>query len=85
VVENKTIQAYKEQRAKLQIEYQENLRIYKPDFPKSSRSRPQIGEIDAQIKTEVQNVLGSLQAQRDSALKQEEMLRERWARPASRC
>ena len=34
VVENKTIQAYKESRAKLQIEYQENLRIYKPDFPK---------------------------------------------------
>ncbi|MCM2252173.1 MAG: Wzz/FepE/Etk N-terminal domain-containing protein, partial [Ramlibacter sp.] len=33
VVENKTIQAYKEQRAKLQIEYQQNLRIYKPDFP----------------------------------------------------
>ena len=77
VVENKTIQAYKERRAKLQIEYQENLRIYKPDFPKMQQIQAQIGETDAQIKLEVQNVLGSLQAQRDSAIKQEEMLRER--------
>jgi polysaccharide biosynthesis transport protein len=77
VVENKTIQTYKEARAKLQIEYQENLRIYKPDFPKMLQIKAQITEIDAQIKQEVGNIIGSLQAQRDSAAKQEDLLRER--------
>ncbi len=42
VVENKTVQSYKEQRAKLQIEYQQNLRIYKPDFPKMLQIKAQI-------------------------------------------
>ncbi|HYE40571.1 MAG TPA: Wzz/FepE/Etk N-terminal domain-containing protein, partial [Ramlibacter sp.] len=49
VIENKTIQAYKEQRAKLQIEYQENLKIYKPEFPKMLQIKAQLGEIDTQI------------------------------------
>lgn len=77
VVENKTIQTYKEARARLQIEYQENLRIYKPEYPKMLQIKAQIGEIDAQIKQEVGNIIGSLQAQRDAAAKQEELLRER--------
>lgn len=77
VVENKTIQAYKERRAKLQIEYQENLRIFKPDFPKMQQIKAQITEIDTQIKEEVGNVLGSMQAVRDAAAKQEDLLREK--------
>jgi capsular exopolysaccharide synthesis family protein len=77
VVENKTVQAYKERRAKLQIEYQENLRIYKPDFPKMQQISAQIAEIDSQMKAEIGNVAGSLQAVRDAAAKQEDLLRER--------
>lgn len=77
VVENKTIQAYKERRAKLQIDYQENLRIYKPDFPKMQQIQAQIAEIDTQIKQEVQNVAGSLQAHYDAVAKQEALLKER--------
>ena len=34
VLENKTIQAYKEQRAKLDADYQDNAKIYKDNFPK---------------------------------------------------
>jgi capsular exopolysaccharide synthesis family protein len=77
VVENKTIQAYKERRAKLQIDYQENLRIYKPDFPKMQQIQAQIAEIDAQIKREIDNVAGSLQAHYDAVAKQESLLKER--------
>ncbi|HEY0823675.1 MAG TPA: polysaccharide biosynthesis tyrosine autokinase [Ramlibacter sp.] len=77
VVENKTIQAYKERRAKLQIDYQENLRIYKPDFPKMQQIQAQIAEIDAQIKQEINNVAGSLQAHYDAVAKQEALLKER--------
>lgn len=77
VVENKTIQAYKERRARLQGEYQENLRIYKPDFPKMQQIQAQIADIDAQIKQEIQNVAGSLQAHYDAVAKQEALLKER--------
>jgi capsular exopolysaccharide synthesis family protein len=79
VVENKTIQAYKEQKAKLQIEYQENLRIFKPDFPKMQQLKAQIAEIESQMRQEIQNIAGALQAARDAAAKQEDLLRERVA------
>jgi succinoglycan biosynthesis transport protein ExoP len=77
VVENKTVQAYKERRAKLLIDYQENLRIYKPDFPKMQQIKAQIDEIDSQIREEVRNVSGSLQANFDAVAKQEALLKER--------
>lgn len=77
VVDNKTIQAYKEQRAKLQIDYQENLKIYKPDFPKMQQIKAQIGEIDSQIKQEVDAVIGAVEAEAQAAAKQEQLLRER--------
>ena len=77
VLENKTIQAYKERKAKLQIDYQDNLRIYKPDFPKMQQIQAQIAEIDSQIKQEIGHVSGSLQAQYDAIAKQESLLRER--------
>lgn len=77
VVEDKTIQTYKEQRAKLQIEYQENLKIYKPDFPKMQQIKAQLGELDTQIRQEIAAVTGAVQAQADAAAKQEQLLRER--------
>ena len=77
ISDNKTIQTYKEQRAKLQIEYQENLRIYKPEFPKMLQIKAQLAEVDSQLKQEIGNVVASVQAQRDAAAKQEDLLRER--------
>jgi polysaccharide biosynthesis transport protein len=76
VIENRTIQAYKEQRAKLQIEYQQNVRIYKPDFPKMVQIAAQIAESDTQIKTEVAAIVAGVQSQYDSALRQEAMTRD---------
>ncbi|MBC5781708.1 polysaccharide biosynthesis tyrosine autokinase [Ramlibacter sp. USB13] len=77
VVENKTIQTFKERRAKLMIDYQENLRIFKPDYPKMIQLKAQITEMDSQIKEEITNVVGSLSASRDAAAKQEEVLKAR--------
>jgi succinoglycan biosynthesis transport protein ExoP len=77
VVENKTIQAYKERRAKLQIEYQENLRIYKADFPKMLQLKAQLDEIDAQIKDEVKAVGASLKALYDASMRQESLIRDK--------
>ena len=77
VVDNKTIQSYKEQRAKLQIEYQQNLRIYKPDFPKMLQIKGQIAEAESQIKTEVAAIAAGMQSQYESALKQEALIRDK--------
>src|SRR5512140_1131453 len=79
VVENKTIQSYKEQRAKLQIEYQQNLRIYKPDFPKMLQLKAQIAEVDSQIKAEIAAIAAGVQSQYESAQKQEALIRQKLA------
>jgi polysaccharide biosynthesis transport protein len=77
VVENKTVQSYKEQRAKLQIEYQQNLRIYKPDFPKMLQIKAQIAEAEAQIKSEIAAIAAGVQSQYDAAQKQEALIRDK--------
>ena len=77
VGENKTVQSYKEQRAKLQIEYQQDLRIYKPDFPKMLQIKAQIAEVDAQIKSEIGAIAAGVQAQYQSAQQQESLIRDK--------
>ena len=77
VVENRTVGAYKERRARLHVEYQENLRIFKPEFPKMLQLKAQIAEIDSQIQAETAAVAGSLQAQYDAAASQETRMREK--------
>jgi capsular exopolysaccharide synthesis family protein len=77
VVENKTIQTYKERRAKLQVEYQENSRIYKADFPKMVQLKAQLEEIENQVKDEVRAVGASIKAQYDAAVRQESLFRDK--------
>lgn len=76
-LDSKTVSTYKEQRAKLEVEYQQNLRIFKPDFPKMQQIKAQIAELDAQIKAEVGTVASVIKAQYDAAAAQEAQLRER--------
>jgi succinoglycan biosynthesis transport protein ExoP len=77
VGENKTVQSYKEQKAKLEIEYQQNLRIYKPDFPKMQQIKAQITEVEAQIKAEVSAIAAAVKAQYQSAQQQESLIRDK--------
>lgn len=77
VFESKMMQTYKEQKAKLESEYQANLLIYKPEFPKMLLLKAQIEETDARMKTEVGNVLTSFKGQFEAAKKQEEQIRAR--------
>jgi polysaccharide biosynthesis transport protein len=75
--ENKTFAVFKERKAHLELEYQQNLRIYKPDFPKMQQIKAQIIEIDAQIKAETANVAAVIKAQYDAAVGQENQIREK--------
>ena len=77
VLESKTVQAYKEQKAKLEAEYLVNLGIFKPDFPKMLQTKAQIAELDQRIKAEIAAVLASVKAQYDAAKRQEDLVRTR--------
>jgi succinoglycan biosynthesis transport protein ExoP len=77
VLENKSVQAYKEQKAKLEAEYLVNLGVYKPDFPKMVQTKVQITELELRIKAEIAAVLASVKAQYDAAKRQEDQVRAR--------
>jgi capsular exopolysaccharide synthesis family protein len=75
----KTISAYKENRAKLLLEYQQNLRIYKPDYPKMQQIKAQIDELENQIKSEYANTISVAKSQFEAARQLEADLREKVA------
>ena len=77
VLDNKTVQTFKEQKAKLEAEYLVNLSTYKPEFPKMLQTKAQINELDLRIKAEVASVLASVKAQFDAAKRQEDQVRTR--------
>jgi capsular exopolysaccharide synthesis family protein len=77
VLESRVIQTYKEQRARLDAEYQLNAKIYKKDFPKMQQLEAQINDIDGKIESEVQSILRSLRNMLDTARSQEAQLVKR--------
>ena len=77
VLESKTVQAYKEQRAKVEAEYLTNLAVYKPEYPKMVQLKSQVSELDKRIKSEVLAVLASVKSQYEAAKKQEDQVRAR--------
>lgn len=78
-VTNEAIRTYKEQRARLEADYAKNRMVFKPDYPTMVQSRAQIAELDARIKTEVNNILASIQGQYMAAKKTEDQLRSKVA------
>jgi polysaccharide biosynthesis transport protein len=79
VLDNLAIQAYKEQRARLEAEYAKNLAVFKPEFPAMLQAKAQIEELQKRIDAEVQTILASIKGQFDAARKQEDLLRARVA------
>jgi capsular exopolysaccharide synthesis family protein len=78
-LDSKTVQSYKDQKAKLEIEYQQNLAIYKPDFPKMVQLRAQLAEADKKLRDEVAAYGTSVKSQYEAALKHESILRAKVA------
>lgn len=77
VLESRVIQTYKEQRARLDAEYQLNAKIYKKDFPKMQQLEAQINDLDGKIESEVESTLRSLRNLLDTARSQEAQLAKR--------
>lgn len=77
IIDNKVVQTLREQRAKVETEYLDNLKIYKPAFPKMQQLQTQITELDRRIKEETVALEASVKAQYDSAKRQEDLIRAR--------
>lgn len=78
-LDSKMVQSYKEQKAKLEIDYQQNLTVYKPEFPKMVQQRAQMAEMDKKLREEITSYGTAIQAQYEAALKHEALLRARVA------
>lgn len=74
VIGNPVIQKFKESKAKLEADYQEGLKIYKPAYPRMVQLESQIAETQAKIEEEVTAVRGALKANYEAARAQEDML-----------
>jgi len=77
VQENRNIQALKQTKAKLEGEYQENLKIYKPAFPKMQQLQGQIAEVDKQLKAELLEIRRAMLSAYKAARSQEDLLKDR--------
>ena len=71
VNENKAIQTMKEQRAKMQSQYQEFSQIYKPAFPKMLELKAAIAELDKRINDEIELIRRTAENTYRAALVQE--------------
>ena len=74
VIESKTVQTLKEQRAKLQSDYADNLRTFKPGYPKMQQLQAQMDEIDKSIKAEIDAVKKSVETSYQGLLAQQKSI-----------
>lgn len=77
VLESRVIETYKQQRARLDAEYQQNAKVFKSEFPKMLQLQAQIDDIDNKIDAEVQSILRSLRNALETARAQEAQLVKR--------
>ena len=81
VLENKSVTTLRDAKAKLETEYHEQLKVFKPGFPKMQQLQSQIDELDKKIAAEMALVANSIEmsakANFDAARAQEAQLRAR--------
>lgn len=77
VLQNPAIQRMSEERAKLSAEYQQKLRVYRPEFPEMVQLRAQLDEIEQQIQTMANEIRSSVRQQFQVAESEERALQTR--------
>ena len=71
---NSIIRTLQQQRAQLQAEYQEQLQVFKPEYPAMQQLQGQIEALDKSIGEELAGIRASVQAEYAAAQAQENML-----------
>jgi polysaccharide biosynthesis transport protein len=77
VRDNRNIIEMKERKGKLEGDYQDLLKVYKPAFPKMQQLQGQIEEADRQLQTEYDRIRSATLSTFRAARAQESMLKER--------
>lgn len=77
VLSNPTVQQLTQERARLTGEYQQQLTVYRPEFPAMQQRQNQIREIDGQLRTVATNIRNSIRSQFQIAANQERALQSR--------
>ena len=76
-LDNRHILQLKDAKSKVEAEYQENLKVYKPAFPKMQQLQAQIADLDKQLDAEYDELRRAALANFKSARNQEVLLKER--------
>ncbi len=74
-LENPVISELKQTKALLQSEYEDRLRIFKPDYPDMTQLRSRMDVIDSRIEAEEDAIRASLEGSYETALRKQEILR----------
>ena len=77
VLQSPVIQEFKNIQAKLEAEYQDNLRLYKPAYPKMRQLQGQIGELQRKISQEMGNIRESIKVDYRTSKANEDLLRQK--------
>jgi polysaccharide biosynthesis transport protein len=81
LLDSKTLSVFRERKAQLEAEYQDQLKIYKPGFPKMQQLQSQIEDVEKKIQSETiaikASLEGSARAIFEAARTQETQLRAR--------
>lgn len=77
VLENKVIQDAKALHTRLDAEYQEGLKIYKPAYPKMRQLASQIADVQAKIDAEVTNTVAAIRTEYEAAKASEALMRSK--------
>ena len=74
ILQSPTVQVLSQEHAKLVAEYQDKLRIFKPDYPDMAQLKARIDETGRQLDQEAATIRQSLRAQYEAALANEQAL-----------
>lgn len=74
MLDNLVIQEFKKSKTKLEVEYQDQLKVYKPAFPKMQQLKSQIDELQARIDGEATVMRAAVKADLDGSLAREKTL-----------
>ncbi len=74
VLADPTVQELSQEKAKLEAQYQDEMRLFRPSYPPALQLKAQIDELNQKIESEVSNIKNSLHANYMAALSREQQL-----------
>ena len=77
ILESPLVQTLKQRRGELLAQYQDNLQVYKPGYPKMVQLQRQIDELSDEITREASSISGAVKARYEARVREEAKLRER--------